>query len=83
MFSKCVCNWKGDKLFLIISNKYRLPDAAAADYFFVNIVAKGEIAHDEQFVFLSQCFQLDVMMNLLIIEVCHSFYPFPSAEDNI
>ena len=31
---------------------------------FENIVAKGEIAHDEQFILLSQCFQLNSIINI-------------------
>ena len=40
---------------------------------FENTVAKGEIAHNEQFLHLPQCFQLYLMMKLLCIEIFHIF----------
>ena len=39
-----------------------------------NIAAKGETAHYEQVLILSQCFQLDLKIILLFIEI------FPLAE---
>ena len=35
---------------------------------FENIVAKGEIAHDEQFILRLQCFQLYLTIKLLFME---------------
>ena len=34
-----------------------------------NIVTKGEIAHHEQFLLLSQCFQLYSIIKLLLMEI--------------
>ena len=43
---------------------------------FENIVAKGDIAHNEQFLLLPQFFLLYSIIKLLFIEISHSF-----AED--
>ena len=48
-----------------------LSDASAAETF-ENIETKGEIAHHEQFLLLSQCFQL-LILNPSYIEDCHVF----------
>ena len=40
---------------------------------FENIMAKGEIAHNEQFPLWPQCFQLFLMIKLSFIEIFHVF----------
>ena len=40
---------------------------------FENVVAKGEIAHDELFHILPQCFQLYLMFKLSFMEMFHIF----------
>ena len=40
---------------------------------FENIVAKGEIAHDEQFLLLQQCFQFNAIFICLFLEISHMF----------
>ena len=40
---------------------------------FENIVAKGEMAHDEQFHLLSQSFQLYLIIKLSFMEIFHAF----------
>ena len=40
---------------------------------FENIVAKGEIAHDDQFPLLPQCFQIYLMIKLSFTEIFHIF----------
>ena len=40
---------------------------------FENIMAKGEIAHDEQFPLFPQCFQLYLMIKLSFMELFHIF----------
>ena len=40
---------------------------------FENIWAKGEIAHNEQFLNLPQCFKLYSMIKLSFIEIYHIF----------
>ena len=40
---------------------------------FENIVAKGEIAHDEQFLHLPQCFQLYLIIKGPFMEISQCF----------
>ena len=40
---------------------------------FENIEAKGEIAHDEQFLLLPRCLQLYLMIILSFMEIFHIF----------
>ena len=40
---------------------------------FENIVAKGEITHDEQFHLWPQCFQLYLTINLSLMEIFQDF----------
>ena len=51
---------------------------------FENIVAKREIAHNEQYLHLPQCFQLYLIVKLLFVELFHIFaylYFMLSAEE--
>ena len=51
---------------------------------FENIVTKGEIAHDEQFPLLPQCFQLYLIINLSFMEIFRMFanmFSKPYAAD--
>ena len=48
-----------------LSHPFPLVDAIAAATF-ENIMAKGEIAHDGQFLLWSQCFKLYLTINLLL-----------------
>ena len=61
-----------------------LSDASAADSFWKNIVTKEEIAQDEQFLLLPQCFQLYLIVKLSfveIVQVCvNKFWKSPAAE---
>ena len=41
---------------------------------FENIVAKGEIAHDEQFLLWPQCFQLYLTVKLSFKEILQVFF---------
>ena len=49
---------------------------------FENIVAKGEIAHDEQFLLRSQCFQLYLTIKLSFMEIFQAFVTQSSADVN-
>ena len=40
---------------------------------FENIVTRGDIAHNEQFLILPQCFQLYLIENLSFIAIFHFF----------
>ena len=40
---------------------------------FANIVAKGDIAHDEHFLFWPQCFQLYLTVDLSFLEIFQVF----------
>ena len=48
-----------------------LPYTDASTY--ETIEANKEIAHDEQFLLLPQCFQLDLVIILSFIEIVHDF----------
>ena len=48
---------------------------------FENIVAKGEIAHDEQFLLRPQCFQLYLSNKLFLMEIFQVFvYMFSKSN---
>ena len=49
-----------------------LSDASAAEDFRKHC-SKGEIAHDEQFHHLPQCFQLNIMIKLSLMKIFHIF----------
>ena len=48
-------------------------DAIAAETTFENIVAKGEIARDEQFPLWPQCFQLYLTVKISLVEIFQVF----------
>ena len=47
-------------------------DASAADNFWKHF-GTGEVAHDEQFHHLQQCFQLHLMIKVSLLEIFHIF----------
>ena len=57
-------------IFLTLSHLF---DAIKADNFLKNNVAKGEIAHDEQFLLWPQCFQLYLTIKLSCMEIIQVF----------
>ena len=59
-------------IILNLSQKQMLSNASATDDFWKNPVAKGEIAHNEQFLLLPQCFQLFSIIKPLFMEISHN-----------
>ena len=56
-----------------VFNPFPSFDASAADDFFENIMTKGRIAKNEQFLLLPQCFQLFLVIIPTFIEVFRVF----------
>ena len=58
---------------LALSHLKTLSDTSAAYNFWKNVEAKGEIAHDDQFLLSPQYFQLNEIIILSLMEIVHTF----------
>ena len=68
----------------LVKKRYPFPTYKISDVNFEIIVTKGEIAHNEQFLHLPQCFQLYSIIILSIKGIfnsCVGMFSNPSAAD--